>query len=482
MNTNRRNFLKLTGLTGVGLVGTRILPGYAAPNKNKETENLTEQIDEYIPAPEEQITPAPEWLQKADMITWAPWFTGSNDSATSNTIWKNYDMDFKDVWVEKRVRVAWANVLKKLHAQVSVVKDGEFNGSAIKGVPLISHVPVSETAFKQAHEQAFRIIPYVHFTDIHTFYADQDVFPMDHPEILLRNREGKWAHLPMDGTDRLNRLLICANNPTYCKLSLAYIKKLMDWGADGLFVDNVVNRAECFAPKFTKVSPEFGSYVHEHIYPDATHAEAFNHFLESVRALVKSYGDDKIVLLNSGIDTIYQKNGDCCMWESFIYSWSWEGRFPDHTWAYIKQRAQKNEWYTHSGRRITALSTINPLSKEAKNDAFWAFTAARLVGFIWWADLTDTKAEVLYKIQLGKPLDSLQEVNGLAYRQYENGLLVLNNTNEDVEQEIKLSVDLKTHQLFDVFNRSAKVTVKNKKVKIPMPKNSARIYTTYDLI
>jgi hypothetical protein len=72
--------------------------------------------------------------------------------------------------------------------------------------------------------------------------------------------------------------------------------------------------------------------------------------LQAIRALVKSYGDDKVVLLNSGIGTQFQKDGDCCEWESFIYSWAWEGR--RHTWDDVKTRAAQNEWYLKSGRRI----------------------------------------------------------------------------------------------------------------------------------
>lgn len=477
MNKDRRNFLTLTGLSGISLLGSSLIPGYAATDKdrhNQSPEETTGKQNSVIPT--DALEPAPDWLQNADMITEASWYTTVDKPDIQNDIWNGYDIDFKDVWVEKIVRLAAGNGLKKVHAQTLIVKDGTFDGTSIKGVPLISHVPVSEVAFKQAHQQGFRVIPYVHFTDIHTFYADQDIFPFQHPEVLLRSEDGKWVHIPMDGTDRFNRFLICANNPTYCKLSLAYIKKIMDCGADGLFIDNVGRRQECFAPNFTKRDPEFAPYVHEHLFPENTHDYAFDRFLESVHTLVKSYGNDKIVLLNSGIGTESQKNGDCCMWESFIYSWAWKGRRPEDSWEKIKERAAQNEWYTKSGRRITALSTINPTRTEAKDDAFWAFSAARLVGFIWWATLKGTEAEMLYQVHLGKDLSPLKEEDGLSFRIYENGLIVLNDSTVDRTVEIVLPDSFQQNRLLDIYNDSKAIPIRDKKVKVSVPANSARVH------
>lgn len=457
MKNKRREFIKLTALAGIGLAGASIVPGYTAIK---------------IPEPQEPVDPAPEWLLKSDMFTSSAWYITADKPDTQNPVWKGYDLDLEDVSVERIVRLASANGLKKVHEQIPVVRDGTFDGTSVKGVSLISHVPVSETAFRQAHEQGFRVIPYVHFTDIHSFYADQGVFLFQHPEILLKDAEGKWVHIPMDGTDRVYRLLVCTNNPGYCELSLAYIKKIMDWGADGLFIDNTNKRRECFAHKFTKtINPEFGPYVHEHIYPDATHNYAFGRFLQSVRALVKSYGKDKIVVLNSGIGEEFQNNGDCCMWENFYGS---GGR--RSTWEDVKKRAQSNEWYFNAGRRITALSSLNPSRKEVKDDAFWAFSAARLVDFIWWATLKGSGAEALYQAHMGKALEPLKETNGLAYRAFENGIIVLNDSTDDQKAELALPAGFQPKHLLDLYNGSQNIQIKNKKVKVAVPKKSARVF------
>ena len=415
-----------------------------------------------IPPIQDDNGPAPEWLQKVDM------FSGAR------SVWKGYDIDLKDVSVERIVRYRAGHARKTVREQVPVVIDGTLDGSSVRGVALLSHAPHSPAAYKQAHEQGFRAIPYVHFMCIHTYYADQDVFYFQHPEILLKDSEGRWVHTPMDGSDRLHRILTCANSPSYWKLSLAYVKKLMDCGADGVFIDNVGRRRPCHAHKSTTRNPEFDAYVHEHLFPEATHDYAWDRLLQSIRALVKSYGDDKIVILNPGIGTPFLWNGDCCMWESFVYSWAWEGR--RHTWKQVKRRARDNDSYLKSGRRITALSYLDRSRKEVKEDAYWAFTAARLVDFIWWAALDGTKAEALYRAHMGKALEPIREDAELAHRTFENGLIVLNNSEEDKEVECTLARGFGLSRLLDLFDGSRTLDVRNERVTVAVSAKSARVY------
>jgi hypothetical protein len=410
----------------------------------------------------EKIEPAPEWLRNADMIT------------SSRNVWKDHEFRLQDTLISRIVRVRSGNSPVQITEHYPVETVGSLDGSLIKGVPLISHVPHSKKAFEEARKQGFRTIPYVHFRCIHTYFSDQDVFYFEHPEILLKDRDGKWVHIPMDGSDRLHRLLTCANSPSYWELSLAYVKKMMDWGADGIFIDNLELREPCLAPRFDGRNPEFHPYVHEHLFPDATHDHAWDRMLQSIRTLVKSYGEDKVVIINSGIGVPTQKNGDACMWESFIYSWAWEGR--RHTWDEVKRRAQENEWYLEAGRKITALSSINPSRKESKDDAFWAFTAARLVDFIWWASLNGTGAESLHQAHMGRGLEPFRETNGLAYRAFENGIIVLNDSMEDQNAELPLPSGFQARSLLDLYNDSGAIQVNNRKVKVSVPGQSARVY------
>ncbi len=348
------------------------------------------------------------------------------------------------------------------------------DAESVRGISLLSHVPHSADAFRLAHEQGIRAVPYVHFMCIHTNYADQDIFYFEHPEILMKDAKGHWVHTGMDGTDRLHRFRTCANSPSYWKLSLAYVKKMMDWGADGVFIDNAGRRPPCFAPQFGKVrNPEFDPYVHDHLFPNASHDYAWGRFLAAVRALVKGYGEDKIVVLNSGIGDAWQSAGDCCMWESFIFSWAWEGR--RHTWGDVKSKAKANEWYLNAGRRIVALSFLDPKRHDMKNDSFWAFACARLVDFTLWANLCHTEVEFLNRVRLGRGLGPYRETGQIAHRFFENGLIVLNDGTEDREITLRVADELAGAQLLDLFD--GKKTVKTDKgaVTVRVPGKQARI-------
>jgi hypothetical protein len=250
----------------------------------------------------------------------------------------------------------------------------------------------------------------------------------------------------------------------------------MDWGADGLFIDNVEKREECFAPGFTNLNPEFGPYVHEHLFPGAAHDYAFDRFLQAVRSLVKSYGEDKIIVLNPGIGAEFQKDGDCCTWESFIYSWAWEGRDPNQNWVNIKKRVQENEWFIKAGRRITTLSYLDPSRKEVKDDAFWAFCAARLLDMVWWSTLKNTGAEDLYQVHMGKSLQPLQETGQIAYRTYENGIIILNDNMKDKAIKISVPSEFNCTQLLDLYQGRKNMKVNRGCVEITVPAQSARIY------
>lgn len=483
MKKNRREFIKLSGLAGIAFATDGTIPRIVQQEKKVNTEydkKLAAKYDLLIPEPEDQPDPTPDWLKEADMFT-ADWSVKADMLKSPYSLWKGYDIELKDTLVERIVRLPPLYGKKKVHEQVPIVTDGNFDGTDIRGVSLISHVPHSEKAFKQAHEQGFRVIPYVHFSCIHSYYADQDVFLFQHPEILLKDKAGKWVHLEMDGTYRFYRYLICANNPVYWKLSLAYVKKLMDWGADGIFIDNIGNREECFAPEFTNLNPEFGAYVHEHLFPEASHNYAFNRLLQAIRSMVKSYGNDKIVVLNSGLDSEFQNNGDCCTWESFIYSWAWEGRNKNQTWTNIKESIKKNESFIETGRRITSLSYLDPSRKEVKDDAFWAFCSARLLDVILWTTLKNTGAEQLYQAHMGNSLQPLQEMNQVSFRTFKNGIIVLNDSMENKTIRISLPDAFYHKQLLDLYDGKKQVEVINKYIEVGVPKQSARIFIALNI-
>ncbi|MFH1269220.1 MAG: hypothetical protein ABIK89_26115 [Planctomycetota bacterium] len=437
-------------------------PSEAAEDTSLD-EHLAAKYGLDVPPAASQLKPAPRWVQEAEIV------------ASSAAVWKGYEFLLTQIPVTRIVRARSGHARVQLIDYHPVEKVSGIDAESVRGVPLLSHVPHSPDAFRLAHEHGIRAIPYVHFMCIHTNYADQDVFYFEHPEILMKDAAGHWVHTGMDGSDRLHRFRTCANSPSYWKLSLAYVKKLMDWGADGVFVDNCGRRPPCFAPRFNKVrNPEFDPYVHEHLFPNASHDYAWGRFLEAVRALVKSYGDDKIVVLNSGIGDPWQSAGDCSMWESFIFSWAWEGR--RHTWSDVKAKAKANQWYLDAGRRIVALAFLDPKRHDMKNDSFWAFSCARLVDFVLWSNLDHTEVEFLNRVHLGSGLGSYQEAEQVACRFFDNGLIVLNDSPEDREITLRVAEDFAPVQLVDLYDGKTTVPLDKGAVKVRVPSKMARIF------
>ena len=163
------------------------------------------------------------------------------------------------------------------------------------------------------------------------------------------------------------------------------------------------------------------------------------------------------------------------MIESFIYSWAWQGRTKKYSWDNIKKLARENEELTKTGHRITALSYLNKKRKEVKEDAFWAFSAARLTDMIWWANLVNTDAQILYKVHLGKPLEKITEKNNVASRTFEHGIIVLNNNDKSKTITIKLRAKFKSTKVYDLFNSSEK-KIDNSNLTITVSPKSARVY------
>lgn len=455
--------LRLTGILLALLISLLVpSPGQSAEDTSMD-QRLAAKYGLTVPPASDEVKPAPSWLREADIV------------ASPAAAWKGYELLLKPTPVTRIVRARSGHARLELNDYRPVEKVTGLDVEAVRGIPLLSHVPHTADVFRLAHEQGIRAIPYVHFMCIHTNYADQDVFYFQHPEILMKDAKGHWVHTGMDGTDRLHRFRTCANSPSYWKLSLAYVKKMMDWGADGVFIDNAGRRPPCFAPQFDKVrNPEFDPYVHEHLFPNASHDYAWGRFLAAVRALVKSYGDDKIVVLNSGIGDPWQTAGDCCMWESFIFSWAWEGR--RHTWNDVKAKAKANEWYLNAGRRIVALSFLDPKRHDMKNDSFWAFACARLVDFTLWANFGRTEVEFLNRVRLGRGLGPYQETGQIAHRFFENGLIVLNDGPEDREVALAVPDKLAGARLLDLYDGQKTVKIDQGTVKVRVPSKMARIF------
>ena len=111
-----------------------------------------------------------------------------------------------------------------------------------------------------------------------------------------------------------------------------------------------------------------------------------------------------------------------------------------------------------------------------KDDAYWAFSAARLLEVIWWSNLGNTGAERLYQAHMGKSLQPLQEVDQIAYRTFENGIIVLNDGVENKAVTISLPSEFHHKKLIDLYDGKKRVKVVNDHIEVTVPRQGARIY------
>jgi hypothetical protein len=90
--------------------------------------------------------------------------------------------------------------------------------------------------------------------------------------------------------------------------------------------------------------------------------------------------------------------------------------------------------------------------------------------------LNGSGAEVLYQAHMGKGLEPFKETDSIAYRAFENGIIVLNNSACDQDVELKLPVGFQATRVLDIYDGSRIIDIKNKKIRVNIPKETARVY------
>jgi len=295
----------------------------------------------------------------------------------------------------------------------------------------------------------------------------------DHPEWILigKNGEERWNF----GYRRL-----CNNSPGFQEAVAEGLRNLMDLGFDGVFIDNVHPDEYCYGPQYGR---------HDHVHPGETHTESFIRTLKMAYDIVKSYGDDKVVIHNSGgPDKRFAPYADGSMWESYICSWAWPGRSltwgrSDLTWEEVKEGALKWQDYIASGKRILALSYLyevpGPTGATHKpqlyDNAFFCYACARYSGFMWadWFTLGYSRARILYKVRLGGPISGMIDRGDLHFRQFERGLVAINSGKKPFKGTIEVKARLE--RVMDVY-RYRYLEVNDGKIRVEIPPWSGRVY------
>jgi hypothetical protein len=321
---------------------------------------------------------------------------------------------------------------------------GEWDALAQSKVAFITHCPVNREFFARCHALGIRCFPYVTFYQGNADRTYEGINLKDHPEFIEVDAQGNLKRTGFwESEDAKNMYTTCPNVKEYQDAMVAWVRRIMEMGADGVFVDNLGSRAPCFGPKFGK---------HKHLYADQNHAFAM--LLKRVRAVVKQYQPEGAVLGNSANPPTLPKEFwaylDAEMLESYICTWVSTDRWFD--WKTHWNKAGKDlQPYVKAGKQIQALSYLGHTPYGIREDALFCYATARLAGFVWSGGLPLSHPEVadLYRLRLGKPLTDEREENGVHYRVFERGMVAV-NPEKDRARAITLGPPVPTQRLFDL--------------------------------
>jgi hypothetical protein len=338
------------------------------------------------------------------------------------------------------------------------------------GIPLFVNVQ-TRSAIREAHELGGRALSYLSFMDtyVHTEGFENGTarvaWDPGTPQMLLLDRDGRFRNTQMDSTWRMWRYLVCSNTREYVEAALEMVHRQMKMGADGLFIDNSGRREPCYghglpvgfsdhyrqvmaaiptwddsgmrgdktpeelhrrgvAPGYRKGNARIEALPrHRHIYPDRSHDYAYTRLLEKVRKAVRSYGRDKVVLVNGHATT---EHADGLMLESYIYSWAWKG--PRQDWQSLKRDARELRRRLGDRTRVLALSYLGTTGRAVAEDALFACGAASLFGYLWsdYGTFKGPLGDRLRRLDLGRRITKPRATGDLDHAFFERGLVAVN--------------------------------------------------------
>lgn len=265
----------------------------------------------------------------------------------------------------------------------------------------------------------------------------------------------------------------CLHQADLRHAALTHVCNIMNLGADGIFLDNAVPVRECCGPQFGK---------HTHSNPDATNTDAFEALAREIYKLVKSFGDDKIVVHNSGIAPSHWSYCDAQMWEGFRFDKG--ASEPVNEWSELQYAAEEHADAVRHGKVPVVLTYWGSMpADQCKSGALYTYAFTRLYGWLMadWFDLTlspenQNLAKAIYTVRLGKPLGDAKPAGDALYRVFEKGIVVLNPTRAAVSASMPVPRDGK---LADVaYDRE--LTASDGKLALEMAPESGRVLVWRD--
>lgn len=371
----------------------------------------------------------------------------------------------------------------------------------VRGFPLIVTNTHSREIVEQLHARGVRVAFYVSFyvindlaamkvkqaadkvspeeLEIYHLYFESEFWKSmniaEHPEWIWVGEDGYprrelAAYEDKEGATRQ----VCPNTPGFREAALKATRAVLDLGVDGLFLDCVENhrRKRCWGPDFQH---------HTHVNPELDDNETWVRLQQEIYELVKSYGEDKVVMLNGGGGaTEYLRHADAFMLESFLLTHVSTRRW--QSWEQIYKRAREVGPVIEAGKVPLALSYAGYTPRGMDEDAFYAYASARLFGYSWadWFTLADARATLLYRLRLGASRGAMLESNGMFYRLFENGVVVVNPNYDDRELKVKTGFtflrELLTNRRYAPHDESRGMTLDTKELQAIIPAESGRVF------
>lgn len=318
--------------------------------------------------------------------------------------------------------------------------------------PVTTHVPISEEIVAKYHAKGTRAMPYVNFMELRALAdAHADWIRIGEDGELTRSVFGIAYNIP-------DLHFTCLNHDTFHEFALARVRTIMDMGYDGVFVDNVCPLAECHGDRLGK---------HEHSWKDKSNTECYFALIEKIYGLVKSYGADRAVMINSVVNDDLWKCCDAQMDEGVAYGGE---RTCKWTRVLVRYWKAQREAARH-GKVPVMLNGLDGLGGPEKilEGVMFTYACCRLFDLLWadgtsllcfaeelqWGldalwpffDVLDPlkypgaySTETIYNLRLGEPLGETVERDFLLYRKFANGVAVL-NADDWTEREIVVPVD-----------------------------------------
>ena len=361
--------------------------------------------------------------------------------------------------------------------------------------PLVTHVPVSPEVVAKYHKAGTHVMPYVIFMELRGLAKMR-------PEWIRIDEHGDFTPSAFGVTYNISdQHSVCLNNEDLHELALNKVKKIMDMGYDGVFVDNVAPLPECHGGRLGK---------HTHTWKTKSNTECHYDLVAKIYQLVKSYGSDKAVMLNSIINDDLWRFCDAQMDEGIAF-----GGMPPRR-SSMWNRVMIRYWKAHQeaarhGKAPVMLNSFDSLGGPEKilEGVFYTYVCCRLFDLLW-ADGTsllvfgeelqwgldavwpfdeppdpsmqypgpyDTKR--IYDLRMGAPLGDCVEKDFLLYRKFANGVVVLNG-DEWGEREIVVPLD-RDGVYEDVhaaagFSADCVVHTTDKKLAVKLPSGAGRVY------